>query len=210
MAITVKSIAVTGVLSALVIALGTTGLGFIVFPFGASITILQTPVIIGAILEGPFAGFFIGLLFGVFSIIQSALMAATPIDMAFVSYPFIAIVPRILIGPAAWLFYALISGQLKKPSQAVKQAAVNPLLESAAIIAAAIIGSLVNTALVLSGFGILRILPWEVIIPVAIANGGLEAAGSAILVFLVVTLWKRIPRGSGKSRISKNIEHDRP
>ncbi|MDR0707409.1 MAG: ECF transporter S component [Treponema sp.] len=209
MSITVKNIAVTGVLSALVIALGTTGLGFIVFPFGAAITILQTPVIIGAILEGPFAGFFIGLLFGVFSVIQSALMAASPIDMAFATYPFIAIVPRILIGPVAWLVYALISGQLKKPSPAVKPAAVNPALESAAIIAAAIIGSIVNTALVLCGFGILGILPWEVIIPVAVANGGLEAAGSAILVFLVTTLWKRIPRGSGKSRISKNIDHDR-
>ncbi|MDR1220991.1 MAG: ECF transporter S component [Treponema sp.] len=214
MAITVKSMAVTGVLSAVVIVLGTTGLGFIVFPFGASITILQTPVIIGAILEGPFAGFFIGLLFGVFSIVQSALMAATPIDMAFVTYPYIAIVPRILIGPAAWLVYALISGQLKKPSafaasSAVRPQAVNPVLESAAIIAAAITGSLVNTALVLSGFGIVRLFPWEAIIPVAIANGGLEAAGSAILVFLVATLWKRIPRGSGKSRISKNIEHDR-
>jgi uncharacterized membrane protein len=183
-------------------------LGFIVFPFGASITILQVPVIIGAILEGPFAGFFIGLLFGAFSIIQSALMAATPIDMAFVSYPFIAILPRILIGPAAWLAYALISGRLKKP--AVSPVAVKPLLECAAIIAAAIIGSLVNTALVLSGLGILRIFPWEVIIPVAIANGSLEAAGSAVLVFLVVTLWKRIPRGGGKSRISKNIERKRP
>ncbi|MDR2783713.1 MAG: ECF transporter S component [Treponema sp.] len=207
MAITVKSIAVTGVLSALVIALGTTGLGFIVFPFGAAITILQTPVIIGAILEGPFAGFFIGLLFGVFSVVQSALMAATPIDMAFVTHPYIAIVPRVLIGPAAWLFYALIGGQLKKP--AVKPAAVNPLLESAAIIVAAITGSLVNTALVLCGFGILRVFSWEAIIPVAVANGGLEAAGSAILVFLVVSVWKRIPRGSGKSRISKTIKHDR-
>jgi uncharacterized membrane protein len=209
MAITVKSIAVTGVLSALVIVLGTTGLGFIVFPFGASVTILQTPVIIGAILEGPFAGFFIGLLFGVFSVVQSALMAASPIDMAFVTYPFIAIVPRILIGPVAWLFYALVSGQLKKPSPAIQPAPINPLLESAAIIAAAITGSLVNTALVLFGFGILRIFPWGVIIPVAMANGGLEVVASAILVFMVATLWKRIPRGSGKSRISKNIQYDR-
>ncbi|MDR2447616.1 MAG: ECF transporter S component [Treponema sp.] len=209
MAITVKSMAVTGVLSAVVIVLGTTGLGFIVFPFGASITILQTPVIIGAILEGPFAGFFIGLLFGVFSIIQSALMAATPIDMAFVTYPYIAIIPRILIGPAAWLVYALVSGQLKKPS-ARKPAAINPLAESAAIIAAAIAGSLVNTALVLSGFGIVGLFPWEAILPVAIANGSLEAAGSAVIVFLVATLWKRIPRGSGKSRISRIIKNDRP
>ncbi|MDR0556960.1 MAG: ECF transporter S component [Treponema sp.] len=209
MAITVKSMAVTGVLSAVVIVLGVTGLGFIVFPFGVAITILQTPVIIGAIMEGPVCGFFIGLLFGVFSIIQSALMGATPMDMAFVTYPYIAILPRILIGPAAWLVYALISGQLKKPL-AVSPATIKPLAERAAIIAAAIVGSLVNTTLVLFGFGILRIFTWKVIIPVAIANGGLEAAGSAIIVFSVATLWKRISGGSGKSRISKNIENDSP
>ncbi|MDR2793660.1 MAG: ECF transporter S component [Treponema sp.] len=202
MTITVKKIAVIGVLSAVVIVLGMTGLGFIIFPSGAAITILQTPVIMGAILEGPFAGFFIGLLFGIFSIVQSALMAATPIDMAFVTYPFIAIIPRILIGPAAWLFYALITGQLLKK----KATALNPVLESTAIVIAAIIGSLVNTVLVLSGFGILQLFSWKVIIPVAITNGSLEAACSAVLTFLVVTVWKHIPRGSGKSRISKKFE----
>jgi uncharacterized membrane protein len=205
MIITVKKIAVTGVLSAVVIVLGMTGLGFIVFPSGAAITILQTPVIIGAILEGPFAGFFIGLLFGIFSIVQSALMAATPIDMAFVTYPFIAIVPRILIGPAAWLFYALITGQLLKKIT-LKTAAIHPLLEFVAIVIAAIIGSLVNTALVLSGFGILQLFPWAAVIPVAIVNGPLEAVASAVLTFLVVTLWKHIPRGGGKSRLHKKIE----
>jgi uncharacterized membrane protein len=195
----IKKVATAGVLSAVVIVLGVTGLGFILLPIGAAITILQVPVIIGAILEGPVVGLFIGLLFGVFSIIQSALMAATPIDMAFVAHPYIAIVPRILIGPAAWLLYALISGNFSKgdsPAHGV-------LFEFTAIVAAAAVGSLVNTALVLSGLGLLNILPWEVIIPVAITNGPLEAAGSAIITLIVIALWNRLPLGGGESKLTR-------
>jgi uncharacterized membrane protein len=203
MNITIKKIAVAGVFSAVVIVLGMTGLGFIPTPLGASITILQVPVIIGAIMEGPFVGFCIGLLFGIFSIIQSALMSATPIDMAFVTYPFIAIVPRILIGPAAWLIYSLINGQLKKNSAVT---GINPVRKFAAIIIAAITGSLVNTALVLFCLGFFQIIPWVVIFSVGIVNGSLEAASSAVLAYLVVILWKRIPGGGGKSRLTKAAE----
>ncbi|MDR0556542.1 MAG: hypothetical protein LBG43_01525 [Treponema sp.] len=69
--ITVKSMAVTDVLPAVAIVPGTARLSFIVFPFGASSMILQTPVIIDAILEALFGVFFIGFLFGVFNVIQS-------------------------------------------------------------------------------------------------------------------------------------------
>jgi uncharacterized membrane protein len=204
----IKKIAVAGVLSAVTIVLGITGLGFISLPVGASITILQVPVIIGAILEGPLVGLFIGLLFGIFSIIQSALLAATPIDLAFVSYPFIAIAPRILIGPAAWLLYALISGQgnFFKKENSGDGHAPPVMIEFLAIIIAAIVGSLVNTVLVLAGLGILQILPWKIIIPVAVSNGLIEAIGAAIITFIVISLWKRLPVGGGKSRLTKEQE----
>jgi uncharacterized membrane protein len=206
----IKKMATAGVLSSVVIVLGVTGLGFIILPFGASITILQVPAIIGAILEGPLVGLFIGLLFGAFSVIQSALLAATPIDMAFLSYPFIAVVPRILIGPAAWLVYALIGRHLGKKNVAGGvHTEAGMLLESAAIGAGAIIGSLTNTALVLAGLGVMGVFPWEVIIPVAITNGPLEATGSAIITFIVVTLWKQLPVGGGRSRLSKETERGR-
>jgi uncharacterized membrane protein len=194
----VKKIAVAGVLSSIVIVLGITGLGFIILPppFG-SLTILQVPVVIGAILEGPFVGLFIGLLFGIFSIIQSSIIAASPVDMAFMTYPFIALIPRMLIGPAAWLCYALISGQLwnkKKP----------PLIAiSIAIVVSAVVGSLVNTVLVLGGLGLLKIFPWEVIFPVAALNGPVEAIVSAIITFVVVSLWKNIYMGRRRSKLSK-------
>jgi uncharacterized membrane protein len=194
---TVKKIAIAGVLSSIIIVLGITGLGFILLPFGAAITILQVPVIIGAILEGPFVGLFIGILFGIFSIIQASIIATSPVDMAFMTYPFIALIPRMLIGPAAWFCYALISGQLwnKKERKA--------LIVAIAIIAAAIIGSLVNTVLVLGGLGLLKIFPWEIIFPIAALNGPIEAVASAIITFIVVSLWKNLHMGPRRSRLSK-------
>jgi uncharacterized membrane protein len=195
----IRKIAVAGVLSAVVIVLGFAGLGFILLPLGA-VTILHVPVIIGAILEGPLVGFFIGLLFGIFSIIQAAMVAATPVDLAFLHYPFIAILPRILIGPAAWAVYTLISGRPKTP------APPRLIRESAALIAAAVAGTLVNTVLVLSS--LVLVVPeisWQLAVTVGVTNGPAEAAVASIITLAVILAWKHIPRG-GKSRLSREAE----
>jgi uncharacterized membrane protein len=203
----IRKIAVAGVLSALVIVLGLTGLGFITLPLGA-VTVLHVPVIIGAILEGPLVGLFIGLLFGLFSLVQSAIAAATPLDAAFVN-PLISIGPRLFIGPAAWVLYALISGGLKKKGAApgaeapgVRAPGAPVSREIAAITAAALAGSLTNTVLVLSALGVFGLLPWPVIFTVAGTNGPVEAAVAAIIILTIVLAWKRIARGGGKSRLS--------
>ena len=60
---TVKQLTTIGLLSAICIFMGITGLGFIPLPFMKA-TIMQIPVIIGAILEGPIVGATIGLVFG--------------------------------------------------------------------------------------------------------------------------------------------------
>ena len=179
----IRKIAVAGVLSAVVIVLGLTGLGFILLPLGA-VVILHVPVLIGAILEGPLTGLFIGFLFGIFSIIQAALLAVSPVDLAFLHYPFIAIVPRILIGPAAWAVYALISGTLKAKSKDPVELKPHALRESIAVVTAADAGTLVNTVLVLLALGIF--------VPEITVAG--------------VLTWKRIPRGGGKSRLTRETE----
>ncbi|HRU29430.1 MAG TPA: ECF transporter S component, partial [Treponema sp.] len=94
----VRKIAVAGVLSAIAIVLGVTRLGFIPWFSGASVTILQVPVIIGAVLEGPLVGFIIGLLFGLSSLLQAAIAPTGPVDVAFTN-PLISVLPRLLIGP---------------------------------------------------------------------------------------------------------------
>jgi uncharacterized membrane protein len=204
----IRKIVVAGVFSALVIVLGITSLGFIPLPLGA-ITILQVPVIIGAILEGPVVGMFIGLLFGIFSIVQSAIAGATPVDLAFYQYPWLAIVPRVLIGPAAWFVYSLISGKLfrGKSDTASENGAgsATDLLqwprETISVIFGAAIGSLVNTVLVLSAFVLLNFIPWQVVLSVAALNGTVEAGFSAAISLAVILAWKGISR-RGKSKLN--------
>jgi uncharacterized membrane protein len=186
----IRKIVTGGVLSALLIVLGVTHLGFIPLPFGA-ITILQVPVIISAVLEGPVVGIFTGLLFGIFSIIEAAIIGVTPVDLAFLQYPWIAIVPRILIGPAAWLVYSIVSGRLFRSG-------TEPCLarESAATAAAAIAGSLVNTILVLSSFALFlpNLVSWQVVLGLASLNGTIEAGFSAAISLAVILPWKGISR----------------
>jgi uncharacterized membrane protein len=186
----IRKIVTGGVLSALVIVLGVTGLGFIPLPLGA-ITVLQVPVIIGAIVEGPVVGIFIGLLFGAFSIVQAAIIGVTPVDLAFLHYPWIAIAPRILIGPAAWLVYSAVSGRLFRSGGEPGLAR-----ESAAAAAAAIAGSLVNTVLVLSAFALFlpELVSWQVVFGLASLNGTVEAGFSAAISLAVILPWKGISR----------------
>jgi uncharacterized membrane protein len=206
----IRKIVVAGVFSALVIVLGVTGLGFIPLPLGA-ITILQVPVIIGAILEGPVVGICIGLLFGIFSIVQAAIAGVTPVDLAFLHYPWIAIVPRILIGPVSWLVYSLIAGTLfkgggiaEKTKGGTDGGTVEPQWhrEAVSVIFGAAFGSLINTVLVLSAFALfLEEIGWQIVFSLALLNGPVEAGFSAGISLAVILAWRGISR-RGKSRLN--------
>lgn len=98
----VRQIAIIGMLSAISIMLGLSGFGFIPLPT-AKATIMQIPVIIGAVLEGPVVGAMIGLIFGLFSIIQS-LTAPNILSFAFIN-PLVSVLPRVLIGITAYYAY---------------------------------------------------------------------------------------------------------
>ncbi len=100
----VRKMAVTGMLAAVSILLGSTPLGFI--PIGPTkATIMHLPVIIGAIMEGPLVGVGIGLIFGIFSMIQ-AVMAPTITSFVFLN-PLVAVLPRVIIGLTAYYSYKL-------------------------------------------------------------------------------------------------------
>jgi uncharacterized membrane protein len=194
----VRKIAVAGVLSAIAIVLGVTRLGFIPWFSGASVTILQVPVIIGAVLEGPLVGLIIGLLFGLSSLLQAAIAPTGPVDVAFTN-PLISVVPRLLIGPVAWLLYRLVLGRQEQS----KGSSIHPVRYSAALIAAGLGGSLTNTILVLSALGVFGFFPWSLIFTVAIGNGPAEAAVSAAITLIVVAAYTKIGTSLGKSRLSQ-------
>jgi uncharacterized membrane protein len=97
-----RQITTIGMLSAISIILGVTRLGFIPIP-PVNATIMHVPVIIGAILEGPVVGAMIGLIFGVFSIIQ-AITAPNILSFAFIN-PLVSVLPRVLIGITSYYVY---------------------------------------------------------------------------------------------------------
>lgn len=101
----VRKMAVVGVLGALTAILGMTPIGLI--PIGPTkATILHIPVIIGAIIEGPVVGAFVGLIFGLFSV-YSAITAPTVLSFAFLN-PLVSVLPRILIGITTYYVYKAI------------------------------------------------------------------------------------------------------
>lgn len=171
----VRKIVIAGVMGAVAIFLGATHLGFIPWFAGVSLTVMHVPVIIGAVLEGPLVGGIIGLIFGVFSLLQAAIAPTGPADVWFVN-PLVSIIPRLFIGPVAWIVYSAVKRFNDKP----------------AFIAAGIAGSLTNTVLVLGVLGLYRFLPWQLIGTIAVTNGLPEAAAAAIITFAVVASWKGI------------------
>lgn len=126
-----RQITTVGMLSAITIVMGLTGLGFIPFPT-IKATIMHLPVIAGAILEGPVVGAFVGLIFGIFSIYQN-MTAPSVLSPALIN-PLVSVVPRILIGITSYYAYKAV----KTKSMPFK------------IGVGAVVGSFTNTLLVMS------------------------------------------------------------
>ncbi|MCF6464574.1 ECF transporter S component [Clostridium sp. Cult2] len=100
--LSIRRMAIVGVLGGISIVLGMTPLGFI--PVGPTrATIMHIPVIIGAIMEGPLVGGLIGLIFGLFSIFQAA-TNPTPVSFVFLN-PIVSVLPRVLIGLVTYYVY---------------------------------------------------------------------------------------------------------
>jgi uncharacterized membrane protein len=172
-----RKIVVTGVLGAIAVILGWTHWGFIPWFGGVSLTIMHVPVIIGAILEGPIVGVAIGLIFGLFSMLQAAIAPSSPGDVIFTN-PLLAVLPRLFIGPVAWLVWSALK----------RWPAVG-------LIVSGVAGSLTNSVLVLGMIGVLEFYPWPVVGAAFVANAPLEAGISALITLVVVAAWRQIKIG---------------
>lgn len=157
-----REIVVSGVLGAIAIFLGVTGLGFIPVPNVAGhATILHVPAILGGVLEGPVVGVLVGAIFGIFSWLD----ATVPIFKD----PLVAVLPRLVIGLVA----AGVFAALRRWNTTVAAAA------------AGVLGSAANTVGVL-GMAVLRgWLVWAAIPPI-IPQSIAEAIIAAIITVAVV------------------------
>ena len=186
-----RKIVVTAVLSAITIVLGLLPFGGYIPFAGISITILTIPVIIGAILEGPVVGVGIGLIFGLTSMYQAATAPKSPLDPLFVN-PLLSVLPRMLIGPVAWLVWS-----------ALKRFKV------VGLIAAGFLGSYSNTVFVLGALGLIfgkdsRVIEvlgdkvWKALGGVALASGAPEAVVVSIVVLVIVAAYWEFTFGKKK------------
>ena len=104
----VRQLTVSGLLAGITIFLGITGYGFIPLLF-MNATILHLPTIIGGIVAGPRVGACVGLMFGLFSFMQTLRAPSVLLQFA-VQYnilydAIVCIVPRVLIGIIAYLIF---------------------------------------------------------------------------------------------------------
>ncbi len=163
MRISIRKMAVAGVLGAVSIVMGTVPwLGFIPVPTPAgSATIMHIPAVLGGIAAGPAVGMFVGLIFGLISWMRAG--TALFVD------PLVAIVPRLFIGvTAAYTFSAL-----------------HRLGLTPALAVSAVVGTLTNTVLVL-GMAVLRgYLPASAALTVGVTHGIPEIVVAGILVTVV-------------------------
>ena len=188
-ALGLRKMVIIGMLSGISIFMGLTGLGFIPLPFMKA-TIMHIPVIIGAIIEGPVVGAFVGLVFGLFSM-YNALVNPTPLTPIFLN-PIVSVVPRILIGIVAYYVYKLLKNKFKK--------------ESVPIGIAAVLATITNTVGVLGFTYLLYVEQYAkameissstagiTIASVALTNGIPEALLSALITVPVVIAIKKIKR----------------
>jgi uncharacterized membrane protein len=185
----VRKIVVAGALGALSIALFLTPIGYIPWFAGASLTVMHLPAILGAVLEGPAVGMVVGGIFGVTALVKAATAPLGIYDPYFVN-PLISVLPRILIGLAAWAAFKAFSGKRMALAAAT----------------AGVAGSITNSILVLGALVAFSPFPLAAAIGVFVANGLIEAAVAGVLTLGVVAAWKGIESRTGKSRLAEEKE----
>lgn len=172
----IKTIIRIAVLTAILLLMNYTPLGYLrVGP--VEITFLSIPVLVGAVLIGPGAGAFLGLVFGLTSLAQAPVsplfaptFATNPVLVAVV-----CLVPRILMG--------LLSGFLFKGLRRIR---VNELISYAVV---GVTGSLMNTIFFIGSV----VLLLEQYISATMAELGLLAEKTIYAFWIGIGLTNGIP-----------------
>jgi len=162
-----RQIVISGLLVALTLVLGATGIGFIPVPTPAgAATLMHLPVELAGILEGPLVGSFVGLIFGLFT-------------LRFLGDPRVVIPARLLIGVVSYLVYRACG----------KKAWAIPV--------AAVAGSATNTVGTLGLAVLFRYIPLagkEGAMAIAVLQGVPEAVFAAVVITPIVFAVERMKR----------------
>ncbi|MFZ7101364.1 MAG: ECF transporter S component [Peptococcaceae bacterium] len=157
-----RKMVIAGMLGAVTIVLGATGLGFIPVPTPVGkATIMHIPVILAAILEGPVVGAFTGFIFGFYSFLSPT--GAVPAD------PLVRILPRVLIGITSYYAYWVFKQNTNLAS-----------------IIAAVAGTLTNTVGFLGLAVLVGYIPIQVAYMIVISHTVFEVILAGIITVILV------------------------
>lgn len=158
-------------------------LGFIPIGF-ISLTIIHITVIVAAITLGTKDGMFVGLVWGLTTMIRAWTMPTTPLDTLIFTNPLVSVLPRILVGLVAGFVFSFL---YKK----TKSTFVPTIL-------AATLGTLTNTILVLGSMGLLYTAPVAAqygttanglfaVLAVAVLTNGIPEVIGAVIITPMIT-----------------------
>lgn len=172
MNLSTKQIAISGILIAIALVLGITSWGFIPLPTPAgAATTMHIPVILAGILEGPYVGALVGVIFGLF-----AWQKFPAFDIV------VHLVPRFFIGIVAWFVFIILYKILYKLNAKIRISIASGM--------AAVFGTLTNT------FGCLYlsvkhgIIPPSTFWPLVITHGIPEVILAVIITLPIVIALK--------------------
>lgn len=167
MKINTRSITLAATLAALCFATG-----LLPYVFFLPVMVAATTLSVGIVA-------FVGLAFGAVSILYSFTVPMSPVAIAFVQAPYIAIIPRVIAALGCFFVYKLLL-RLAKPQKRFARAAC--------VAGAAAVGSLLNTALVVCMFVlIMPDLPLDggitllLAVPTMLISGAIECVCMAII-----------------------------
>lgn len=100
-----RELVVTAMMVAIMEILVWTPVGMIIIP-PISVTVSHIPIIVCALLEGPLAGAFVGLAFGVTTMVRAA-TSPNFLDLLFLN-PLISVLPRMLIAFTSYYSFVLL------------------------------------------------------------------------------------------------------
>jgi len=114
--VNVQRMAEIALLTAIVLILAFTPLGYLKTPWGVEITFIVVPVAVGSVILGPTAGAFLGLVFGMTSFVQcfgASPMGAMMLQISPVGTFVCCVITRVLVGWLPGLLYQLFK-RIKK------------------------------------------------------------------------------------------------
>ncbi len=188
----IRKMVVAGMLSAVTAVLVFTPIGMIPLPF-ISATTVHVPVLIGMIVEGPWVGLVVGLVFGCCSWLR-ALQGGTGLLTPFFQNPLVSVLPRLVFPLVGFLTYWIWK---KIPTKSAT-------LDKVGVALASGVGALMNTVLVLLAINLLYNADLTAMLNEMISAGNAEAgylnnAGAWIVAAVGV------PNGIGEAIVAAVI-----